>query len=253
MRLALLLCVLSAGPLSRQGAATAADKPFRVVCFGDSITGDRPRKPYLHQYLKFSDLLQLILETHLGAGRAEVLNRGWGGDTALGLKSGDSPGALNRLDKDVLDEKPDIAVILFGGNDAGFANRGDQATKEARVAEFRRNVQAKLTEMVTRCKAAGIRVLLLQYHRPKAADMSRVWAHLDDFNDVIARVAREQDVPTVEMAPVFEEAAKTRPQERLTNTVDGVHLNPYGEVLYARAIFEALRAQGWIPGLGKRE
>ena len=42
------------------------DRPFLVVCFGDSITGHLPGEPYRHLYLKWSDLLELMLEARLG-------------------------------------------------------------------------------------------------------------------------------------------------------------------------------------------
>lgn len=38
-----------------------------------------------------------------------------------------------------------------------------------------------------------------------------------------------------------------RANESLTNAVDGVHLNPLGEVVIARAVAGKLRGLGWLP------
>jgi lysophospholipase L1-like esterase len=201
----------------------SAAEPLKVVCFGDSITGDRPRKPYLHQYVKFSDMLQLMLEAKLGTGNVVVLNRGWGGDK--------TPGAVKRLQEDVLDEKPAIVIMLIGGNDP----KDDDA---------RAQTTANLTGMVQQLKAAKIKVLLLQYAVLDAGE--KTWRHLAGNNDLIAAVAKELDVPTLALQPAFDAAAKTQPATELVNAVDGVHLNPGGEIVVARAIFTKLVELGWI-------
>ena len=200
-------------------ATLAGAEPLRVVCFGDSITGDRPRKPYLDKYVKFSDLLQLTLETRLGTGNVVVLNRGWGGDK--------TPGALNRLQQDVLDEKPVIAIVLIGGND-----KQEMPTKD------------NLTGMVQQLKAAKIKVLLLQYAVLDVGE--KTWHHLARNNDLIATVAKEQAVPTLALQPAFDAAVKTQPATELVNAVDGVHLAPGGELVVARAIFNKLAELDWI-------
>ncbi len=236
MRGLALLCLLGLAPVLR--AEDGAARPFRVVCFGDSITGDQPGQPYLHQYLKWTDLLGLVLETHLGEGRAEVLNRGHGGDGTS--PRGDRPGAVRRLESQVLDLKPDVAVVLIGGNNFAARNRDPEEIAD----ELRRD----LTAMVRRMKEAGIRVLLVQYHTPKAEDMSRVWTHLDRANPIIAEVAAAEEVPTLELAPAFREAETRQPLHALTHPVDGVHLAPYGEIVVARAVFGKLRELGWLRG-----
>ena len=62
-------------------------RPFTVVCFGDSITGCRPGEPYRHQYLKWCDLLEMMLEARLGPGAARDLE-------AIGRKILDSGARL---------------------------------------------------------------------------------------------------------------------------------------------------------------
>ena len=237
----LLLCLLH----SALTAHAQECKPLRVVCFGDSITGPKPRQAYLDQYVKWSDLLQLLIEGQSGARKVEVLNRGWAGDTVAAQPHSDGvhpPGAVTRHRGDILDEKPDIAVILLSGNDAAVVIKNDRSLTET----ARHQVHDGLTRIVADCKAAGIRVLLLQYPEPHAADMSAVWRHLDQFNGEIAQVAAEQNVPTLELAPAFHEAEKTHRLEELRSPKDGVHLNPCGEIVLARAVFHKLQKLGWL-------
>lgn len=208
---------------------------LRVVAFGDSITGDRPGIAYRHQYIKWPDILQAMLEVHVGEGKAEVLNMGYAGDRTY--PAGERPGAVNRVQSNILDQKPDIVVMLIGGNNMGTRNRDPE--------ELAVQTRAELTTIVQQVREAGIRVLLLQYTEPKAENMSKVWTHLDDVNPVIAAVAEAEEVPTLELAPHFAAAEQRLPANALLNPVDGVHLQPYGELVVARAVAAKLNELGW--------
>lgn len=251
----MILRVLALFALSMASSFAA---PFRVVCLGDSITGPGPDAPpapaaghetaapassgaskslrydpeqrdYLATYPKYADMLGLVLDTQLGEGKAQVINRGWAGI--------DSTRTLARMDTAVLSLKPQVVTILIGGNDFGGG------ITDAVKAQLHTN----LTAIVGKCKAAGIKVLLLEYATPRADDMTNVWTHLNAGNPTIAQVAKETDVPTLELAPHFDEAAKTHPLSELAGTRDGVHLSPYGEIITARAIYFKLRDLGWLP------
>jgi lysophospholipase L1-like esterase len=211
----------------RAGASRGAAEPLRIVCFGDSITGYHPRTPYLHAFIKFSDLLQLMLEARMGAERAVVLNRGWASDT--------SADALRRLQGDVLGEKPRIAIVLIGGND----EKDDPQDRDA--------TRANLSAIASRIQAAGIRCLLLQYHvlpNPQAPHLA--WEALAGNNDTIAAVAREHRTALLDMKAAMEKAAKRHRRAELVDEIDGVHLRPRGEMVYARSIFRKLEQLGWI-------
>jgi lysophospholipase L1-like esterase len=222
-KLILLLSILmSATPL--------LSSELRVVCLGDSITGPIPGTHYLDHYAKYADLLQLILETHLGAGKAAVTNCGYAGNG--------SAQALARVDSEVLPVKPNIVTVLIGGNDFS-AQSPDRKPINDRLRQ-------NLTTIVEKCKSVGAKVLLLQYADPKAADMSKVWTHLNEGNPVIAEIAKAEGVPTLELAPAFREAAKTHPLAELASPIDGVHLNPFGEIVIARAIFFKFQELNWI-------
>ena len=233
------------------GMTASIATPFRVVCLGDSITGPGPdgtanqaalnlqtgvdpsqQQDYLASYPKYADMLGLVLETQLGQGKAQAINRGWAGI--------DSTRTLARLDVAVFPLKPQVITILIGGNDFGGGIND----------EVKARLHANLTAIVQKCKASGAKVLLMEYATPRADDMSKVWTHLNKGNPIIAQVAKEEDVPTLELAPQFDEAAKTHPLAELAGKVDGVHLSPYGEIVTARSIFFKLRDLGWLPTKG---
>lgn len=211
-------------------ASPVFSSELRLVCLGDSITGPRPEVRYLDHYLKWTDLLQFALETHLGSGNVEVINRGFAGNT--------SSQALARVDEQVVPLKPDIGIVLIGGNN--FGNHADPQ----QAADLLRH---DLTTIVAKLKKADSKILLLQYADPKADQMEQVWTHLNAGNPVIAEVACQENVPTLELAPAFREAAQTHPLAELASPIDGVHLNPYGEIVVARTIFFKLQDLGWIP------
>jgi lysophospholipase L1-like esterase len=239
-----LIAILAIGGwLATSG--TADDEPaeverqakpaLKIVVFGDSITGHRPGQAYLGKYAKYADLLQLLLEGRYGVGAVEVINSGWAGDATYAKPGEGFPGAVARLNDDLLSHKPDIAIVLIGGN--------DQVNSDA----DRQRTQANLNQIAERIAAADIKLLMLAYH-PAIADpeTGKPWDHLDDKNDLIAAAAKSVDAPLLDMAPVMRAAVKKYPPIDLLNAVDGVHLNVRGEFVYARAIFQKLDELKWI-------
>lgn len=200
-----------------------------LVCLGDSLTGPAPGASYHDKYLKWSDLLQVALDAVLGEGAARVLNQGQAGETSAGL--------LAALDERLIRHRADGVVLMIGANN--FSRCADLS---AALAAF----EADLASIVRRALEASVRVLLLQYPRPFAEDMSRVWTHADAGNGVIARVAAEHDVALLDLAPPFARAAGEQPPAALLNPVDGIHLNPGGELIVARAVSARLRELGWL-------
>lgn len=239
----ILVALLAIGTSADAQTQEQEQDSMKIVCLGDSITG----QPNLAAYMKWSFILECMADAAKGPGAVTVLNRGIGGDTTAG--------ALKRLQGDVLDEKPDVVVILLGGNDAG--------QKRAPA-----DVQADLTRIVQACKAAGAKVVLMQYAMiPNPEKPETAWTHLDDNNALIAEVAAAEDVELLDLAGPMNAALQnqqvselqgrdangvatwqTKPisQGHLVSPIDGVHLSPAGELVVARTLFAKLRELGWL-------
>ncbi len=201
---------------------------MKIVCLGDSLTGPTPGARYLDKYIKWSDLLQIGLDAAFGEGRIEVVNQGKAGETSAGVCAA--------LEERLLRHSPDVVVLLIGAN-----NFGHNAPREEASVRLR----ADLREIVRCAQAAGIRVLLLQYPVPRAEVMDKVWTHCDAGNPVADEVAAETGVSVLNLRTAFDEAAKTCSLASLASPVDGIHLNPGGEIVLARTVLAKLRALGW--------
>ena len=220
---------------SKKGHSMAtAQKPFTVVCFGDSITGCRPGQPYRHQYLKWGDLLELMLEARLGIGGARVLNAGHAGDCTF--PRGDCPGAFARLEPQVLAARPDLVLMMLGANDCAH-DAGGAATLRGNLVALGRSILG-----------SGARLCLLQYPRPRAADPRTAWMHHAETEAPIAEAAADLGIPRIALEPAFAAAeADGVPIDALADPLDGVHLRPEGERAAARAVFEGLVRENLLP------
>lgn len=214
-------------------------KPLRIVCFGDSLTGNRPGEVYLMHYVKYTDMLGLMLEARVGVGNVKLFNSGWAGDSTRPKPNENWPGARGRVQSDILDHNPDIAIILIGGN-----NRADTDEKRAQLKE-------DLTAIVTETQNAGIKVLMLLYPpaMPAEEHKDKGWFHLSEYsNPVIREVAEENEgVALLDLGPPLVAAAEAQGRNQLFNDRDGVHLKPGAEVVFARTIFAKLMELGWVP------
>jgi lysophospholipase L1-like esterase len=198
-----------------------SDAATIIVCLGDSITG----APDLRSYAKWPDLLGLLCDSHCGDGAVAVRNHGIAGDTTAGM--------LGRLGA-ALAARPTVLVLLAGGNDAG------QGVPRATTA-------ANLAAIAARSAAAGARLLGLRYHLVVHPDRPQeAWRHLPANNDLLDDAVRAAGGETVDTAAAMAAAAATMPPAQLC-APDAVHLNPGGELVYARTVFAGLRRLGWIP------
>jgi len=91
---------------------------MKIVALGDSLTvGESEFEPSdSGQTISYPKYLETLAEIHLRGlhsdAKVNVLNRGINGDLTSGM--------LERFSRDVIDEKPDYAIILGGTNDLGW-------------------------------------------------------------------------------------------------------------------------------------
>jgi lysophospholipase L1-like esterase len=202
-------------------------QPVRIVAFGDSVTGGV--RPGVAEAQTFRHLLQQRLSTP--ARPVEVINAGVGGaDTAT---------ALARLERDVVSERPTVAIVMFGINDAAMVDGGPVARAEPRVRLGA--YVANLRTIVERLQGAGIRVVLCT-----PTPMSRrylyqdvgAYAQHEDINYMLRRyaaaardVAREYGVALVDLFALFTSRA-----DGLDLIEDGNHPFAQGHLVIAEAL-----------------
>lgn len=185
----------------------------RVVCFGDSITkGGYPEE----------------LGRLLGAG-IEVVNAGVGGNT--------STAGLKRLQRDVIERKPGLVVVLFGTNDS----RLDAPKVHVPPERFVR----QLTEIIERCEAIGARVVLCTI--PPIAPEPYFTRHprepfdaagglptvLENYRSAVRRLAAARGLALVDLGSRLAEHPGWL-------SADGVHPSPEGKKSIAQLVADVV-------------
>ncbi len=215
----------------RVGAGTPLQGVHRIVCLGDSITqfGDGPKG--------YVGLMRAYLAQAYPANAIEVLNAGISGNT--------SNDELGRFDRDVLQKKPDLLTISVGVNDVwhGFNAQFPQGggPNGVTLAIYSANVE----KMVTEAQAQGIEVVLLSptvigedLNDPRNAVATGYMAALRD-------IARRHKCLFVDLRGPFQtylDLSRTTGHTDKLLTVDGVHMNDWGNRLMAATILSALLA-----------
>lgn len=194
----------------------------RIVFFGDSITqnGAEPGG-----YIE-----------HFGAGLAARDPRVQVERIGAGVSGNRVPDLVERVERDVLERKPDVVVVYIGINDVWHSLEGRGTDPGA--------FEAGLRELARRLGSAGVRALLCtpSVIGEKPTGENPLDRALDEFADITRRVAREVGVPLVDLRREFVAALATHPAERADRgilTTDGVHLAAAGERLVAGALLRA--------------
>ncbi len=167
----------------------AAD-PVRILVLGDSLTAGYG----LPAGEGFTDRLEATLKAK--GFQVRVLNGGVSGDT--------SAGGLARLDW-ALADRPHIAIVELGAND-GLRGLEPEA------------MRANLDSILTRLRAAGVRILLTGMRAPP--NLGR--AYEDAFNRVFPELAEKH---AVAYYPFFLDGVAA---QRTLNQPDGIHPNSRG-------------------------
>lgn len=191
-------------------AGESAPDVARVVCFGDSIT----KRGYPE-----------LLGEALGI---ESINAGVAGHS--------SAAGLRRMEKDVLEKKPDVVVIFFGTNDA--------RVDAPKVFVSTKDYQANLNRMVEACEKEGAKVVICTLppvdekayftrHEStlydEAGGISKLW---QGYRAAATAVAVKHKLPLVDLNEAL------RDEDWLTK--DGVHPSENGCRIIAAMIAQAV-------------
>ena len=207
--------------------------PVRIVALGNSITNGVGLAEVAEQDT-FRQIVRRILTAKLDR-PVEVVNAGVNGDVVTG--------ALARLTVDVLDHKPNVVTIMFGGNEAGFyrpETDGFADTPRVSREDFRRT----LAEIVDRIRSAGVTVVLMT--SPPMTE--RYWGmHLEPYQkhginylvgayaDTVRQIAADEGVALVDVYRAFGDDPAT-----LDYFPDGLHPDRRGHRVIADLLADRL-------------
>jgi lysophospholipase L1-like esterase len=140
---------------------------------------------------------------------------------------------LARLDKDVLSKKPDWMTLSCGVNDVWHGKNG------VALEPYKTNI----TEIVDRCQAAGIKVMLLTSTMIKEDQNNGLNQKLAPYNEYLRELAKTKKCLIADLNADMQEALKTFPKDAPKGkqlTGDGVHMNAYGNIMMAKGVLRAL-------------
>jgi lysophospholipase L1-like esterase len=191
----------------------AAQGPVRVACVGDSITygdqlADREKESY-----------PAVLE-RLAQGRLVAGNFGVNGATAL--KNTGRAWTDTSAGQEALAFSPAVVVVMLGINDLAFPDQYARYPADLRdlVARFQSLSSAPRVFVCTLTPIASAE---------RQADANRIIR--ETMNPAIRAVAAETGAQLIDVAAVF--------PNRLDLLPDGLHPNPAGAELIARAVLAA--------------
>jgi lysophospholipase L1-like esterase len=142
---------LRSWPFLKAVEVAAPKDSAAIVCFGDSITDGAHSTP--DKNMRWPDVLARRLQADRKTSHLGVLNEGIGGNRLLHDVTG--PNALERFDRDVLDQSGvKYLIILEGINDIGHAY-DPQKPYDVITAE---QLEMALTQLIDRAHAHGVKV-----------------------------------------------------------------------------------------------
>jgi lysophospholipase L1-like esterase len=165
------------------------------------------------------------------AAPVELFNAGIGGNVistrSPSYRVSGKPAALERLDKHVTAQRPDLLVVSYGLNDARGGTPLALFTEELHTLV--QTVRARVRPLI---------VLLGPYYMTDFTVGGPDWSHADlalfhRFNDAVARVARDEECLYVDVLDANGETPWMVHH-------DGVHANDLGHMIIANRVFEVL-------------
>jgi lysophospholipase L1-like esterase len=205
--------------LPKTRAAIERRKAVEIVALGSSSTMGYGASTALRTYP--AELLRILSQDLRGV-KVIVHNKGIGGQDVNSM--------LERLDRDVFAEAPDLVIWQLGTN---------AALRRYKIDSFRR----LLDEGVDRLKARGIEVVLMT---PQYAPAVLALPNEEEYLEAIATVAREKGVGLFDRFGIMKDWFEKEHMAYSEFLVrDGLHLNDFGYQcigrLMAQAIEQAVR------------
>ena len=201
------------------------EKKKKVVFFGDSITEAAVNKG------GYIDVLQNMIAANGAADKFELNGAGISGNKIYDL--------YLRIEKDVLEKKPDVVVIWVGVNDVWHKSSSNTGTDFDKFGGF-------YDAVVKKIQATGAKVIVVT---PAAIGEKNDFSNSQDgdlnaYSSWMRKYVKENGLGLVDLRSVFHEySLKHNPENKdrdiLTN--DGVHLNEKGNALVAEEMWKAIK------------
>lgn len=208
--------LLLAGTLAAQIAVKSND---RIAFLGDSITaqGNSFQAGYVN-------LVMTGLKVN-GINAVKI---------PAGISGHKSNQMLERLKRDVLNQKPQIMTLSCGVNDVGHGKRGVE------LPDFKKNI----TAIVEQAQAAGIRVCILTATMNREDPKHPFNIKLAGYNDFLRALAQEKKCLladlNADMQKIIADYKAAKPKAKgFVLTVDGLHMNPLGNAMMAKGVLRA--------------
>ena len=201
------------------------EKKKKIVFFGDSITQAGVDKG------GYIDVLQNMITEKGAADKFELNGAGISGNKIYDL--------YLRIEKDVLDKKPDIVVIWVGVNDVWHKSSSGTGTDFDKFGRFYDAVVKKIQQ-------GGAKVIVVT---PAAIGEKNDFSNSQDgdlngYSSWLRKYVKDNGLGLVDLRTIFHEYSLAHNPENLSKgilTSDGVHLNPKGNTLVAEEMWKAIQ------------
>jgi hypothetical protein len=123
-------------------------------------------------------------------------------------------------------------TLSCGVNDVWHGKRGVE------LPDYRKNIAA----IVDQAQAAGIKVMILTSTMIKEDQANDLNQKLAGYNAALKEIAADKKCLLADLNTEMQEALKTFPPDATKGkqlTTDGVHMNPYGNMMMARGVLKA--------------
>ncbi len=198
---------------------------MRIVFFGDSITDcDRDRNDETSLGNGYVKILADKLRPIYPDMDIDLINKGVSGNEVCDL--------LARVQRDVIDYKPDAVVIMIGINNVIHKFKYG---KEFNLNQFERDLKA----LIKKIKDAGIVVIFLEPFLLPAPDKKRMRPLFNCELEIIHRVCVEMCDEFVAYDEMFNGLCITTPYT--VYSADGVHPSFEGSDIIANTAIKAIR------------
>ncbi|GHB79516.1 SGNH/GDSL hydrolase family protein [Persicitalea jodogahamensis] len=204
--------------------AMRADKPLRVVFFGDSIT-----QAGVGETGYITQLRGMLKEKGLGD-QYELMGAGIGGNKVYDL--------YLRMDEDVLAKKPDVVFIYVGINDVWHKATHGTGTDYDKFVKFYEAIIKKLQDNNIRTILCTPSVIgeRADYSNQQDGDLNR-------YANAIRDLAKEHDLGLVDLRKDFQNYLVKNNKDNVEKgilTRDRVHLTEAGDKFVAEEMMAGL-------------